>query len=129
MDVKKYGKLQESIIIQSTLKRLRDSFIGKTDYLFMGCIQYINPETFMSGPKHSLDSFMRKGMTFKDENELRITLYDNIVCHGVYKSVDVATLIEQIICHPNSSDDYLRKVGKLLIENSLDLRVKKSEIS
>jgi hypothetical protein len=127
-----YAKSSESIIIQSTLRRLRSCFNGKNDYLFMGCILYIDHETFVSGPKHSLDSFMRKNLFFKNENELRIIfysgLYNNKICHGVHKSVDVITLVKQVICHPHSSDDFIRKVRKLLNDNSLDIKMRRSEI-
>jgi hypothetical protein len=96
----------------------------------MGCILYIDHETFISGPIHSLDAFMRKNLSFKNENDLRIIfysgLYDNRMAHGMHKSVDVKVLIEQIICHPHSTDHFMRKVHKLLTEYSLNVNMSRS---
>jgi len=67
----KYGKSSESVAIQSTRRKLETSF-NSSDLLFTGFVEYIDHETYVSGPKHGLESFMRKNQNFRNELELRV---------------------------------------------------------
>jgi hypothetical protein len=132
---KNYTKSSESVAIQSTRNKLENSFNNSGDLLFTRCVEYIDHDSYVSGPKHGLDSFVRKNQNFKNELELRAifdySFYKDavLVCEGIYKSVDINVLIEQIICHPTSSNHFVNQARKLFADNSLDINVKRSELS
>jgi hypothetical protein len=130
---KNYTKPPESVAIKSTRRKLESCF-NSNDLLFTRFVEYIDHENYVSGPKHSLDSFMRKNQKFTNELELRVIfdyqfyIDEAEVCDGIYESVDLNELIEQVICHPSSSDHFINHVSKLLSNNSLNINVKRSTL-
>jgi hypothetical protein len=61
---------------------------------------------------------LHKNQKFKNELELRaifdyLFYKDAVVKYdGIYKAVDLNVLVEQIICHPTSSDDFVNRVSE-----------------
>ena len=127
-----YTKCVESVAIQSTYGRLKKCFNGKGDYLFIKTIQYIDHDKSVNFSGHGTGHFTKKNIRFRRESELRIIfdyrMYRNQPkSHGICKSVDLTTLIQSIVCKPNSPPEFLAKVKKLVESNSLDIKITKSK--
>jgi hypothetical protein len=121
----RYTNSSESVVIRSTWERLQHSFV-ENELLFMGSIQYIDHDKFVSPPTHGLAPFMHKNKAeYEDEKELRVifdySFYPGMQsgANGIRRLVDLHRLIDQIICHPQSSDDFVNKVRNLA-KNSCD---------
>ncbi len=135
---KLYLNSNEGIAIQSTFKRLRDSFRDKKHDVFIGRVQYIDYEKdrILDDP---LSSFVYKRESFKHEQEIRAVVqklptkglsprskrpFDS----GVYISVDLDLLISRIYLAPTSPKWLFELVKSVLAKYNLGREVHQSSL-
>ncbi|MEO6421320.1 MAG: hypothetical protein ABIR84_01165 [Candidatus Nitrotoga sp.] len=111
---KLYFKNDEGIAIQSTYRKLRDSFTDD-EKVFLGVVKYIDYEKEGINT-NSFSSFVHKRKSFEHEREVRALVeklpisesgcgYDyrkETISHGVKVRVDVEQLIEKIYLAPGT---------------------------
>jgi hypothetical protein len=72
---KLYLKSNEGIAIQSTVKRLRDSFISNNSTVHISKVRYLNYELESFGDDIFLSPFIHKRKSFEHEKELRAIVF------------------------------------------------------
>ncbi|KAF5417645.1 MAG: hypothetical protein C5S38_01275 [Candidatus Methanophagaceae archaeon] len=103
-----YLKTDEGVAIQSTFKRLTESFLNHAEHdVHIGTVKYIDYETEWLPERYSFNPFLHKRKSFEHERELRaiiqkfptkgdeIDLTQEIFDIGAYINVDLYTLIEK----------------------------------
>ena len=135
---KLYLNSNEGIAIQSTFKRLKDSFRDKKHDIFIGRVQYIDYEKDRISDD-PLSSFVYKRESFKHEQELRAVIQKLPVKglsprskrpfdSGVYISVDLGLLISRIYLAPTSPKWLFELVKSVLAKYNLDREVHQSSL-
>ena len=135
---KLYLESNEGIAIQSTFKRLKDSFKDKKNNIFIGKVQYVDYERDRI-PDDPLSSFLYKRRSFSHELELRAVIqklpekglsprskrpFDD----GIYVPVDLDILIDKIYLAPTSPKWLLELVKSLLMKYRLSKDVLQSNL-
>jgi hypothetical protein len=123
----KFGKIDRSVCIKSTIHRLKECFISESPIVYIGGIEYIdeNEKTpFVCGIRMSELYFFKRNKCIK-ESEVRafvgllskikdgnkVKYYKSpIEDGGTYVSVCLNTLIEKIYVSPTSSYEFLDEV-------------------
>ena len=133
-----YLKSNEGIAIQSTFKRLRDSFRDEKHDIFIGKVQYVAFEKERM-PEDPLSSFFYKRKSFEHELELRAVIqklprkglstrskrpFDD----GVYVPVDLNLLISKICLAPTSPQWLHELVESITRKYQLDKEVCQSSL-
>lgn len=112
-----YLKSNEGVAIQSTFKRLIDSFKGINAPIFIGKVTYIDYSK-ESIPQRNLNifyPFLYKRKSFEHERELRAVLGDlNPQKEPVYVGVDISTLIEKVYVAPTSEDWFYDLINSIV---------------
>jgi hypothetical protein len=116
---------ERGIAIQSTYRRLRDSFNDNPENVFIGPVKYIDWDEDWIPTGNVLDPFVHKRKYFESENELRaVTFYDtnpeNYVEFGKRMKVDLDTMIEAIYTSPSSQKWFYELVGRIVRRYDLD---------
>lgn len=112
----------DGIAIQSTYRRLKNSFAITNEIVNIGCVTYID---YDSGLFNSTDvdyRFMHKEKCFEHEREVRCLLHkwpDNIqdppvIGNGISIPIEIDTLIESVYVSPASADWFLDVVNVTL---------------
>lgn len=110
-----YLQSNEGVAIQSTYKKLKDSFSVTTERVHLGLINYINYETDFFAADNILNPFVHKRKSFEHEKEVRaltmkwptgeengMNIIDDTIVGGVNVSVNLNLLIENIYISPSS---------------------------
>lgn len=131
----KYGKGKYGIAIQSTFKRLCDSFASYTEYdVYVGTVEYIDREIATIKWGNTLQPFVHKNIHYEDEKELRVLLSKNVLqelekgnnsskgidiiefpINGTIAKVDIQTLIQKVVISPKAENwfkDLVQSVTK-----------------
>jgi hypothetical protein len=149
----------EGVAIQSTVERLITCFAKTPDPVYMGEVEYVDPNQFQApadAEGRSLSDYMFKRLAFQHEKEVRVGTYRSDVrleffefgClkndlgnvrvedillspqrKGVYVDVDVLTLIEKVVVSPLSPIWFSDLVASLSIKLSYMFEVVPSEMS
>lgn len=138
---KLYLKSNEGIAIQSTYKRLKESFNNNSkDNVYIGRVKYID---YGSGriPRDNLfRAILHKRKSFKYEEELRAMVWDDsILGHitrpdresykdGKYIGLDLEVLINKVYLGPGTPEWFDELVRSLLKKYCLSIKVKRSKL-
>lgn len=135
-----YLKSKKGIVVQSTYKLLKSSFVGADD-IFLGKVTYLNYQTKTINFYDPIAPFMHKRISFKHEREIRALttklplkgekkwdLSLETIKDGLPISVDLRTLIQKIYVAPNSSKRFLGMVRKAIKRNYFDWDVEPSNM-
>ena len=137
-----YSKGQNGIAIQSTFKRLCDSFIDSKTGIYIGKVKYIDyPSSPPISDLNAFVPFLHKRLSYKHENELRaMTLYwpsnpdpnnnrDIVPDKGEYVRVNLDRLIMRIYVSPDSQEWFKDLVGSTLKRYDLNKGVEQSDLT
>jgi hypothetical protein len=144
---KLYLKSNEGIAIQSTFKRLTESFNEYRDnYVYIGMIKYID-YTRESIPKnHFINPLMHKRISFEHERELRALISRfpmgfskepprlnlSPFTDGLYVPIKLDTLIEKVHVAPSSETwfyELVKSVTKKYLDSDFSEKVKMSPLN
>ena len=107
---KLYVKNSNGVAIQSTFKRLAESFREGTDNVYIGKVKYVDYMTELIPEGNSFYPFLYKRKSFAHESELRAIIqrmvvkqgsqevdWEKEICEiGIYVPVDIDVLVERI---------------------------------
>lgn len=142
---KLYLKNEEGIVIKSSFKKFKESFVDTLTDVFIGKVHYINynTDTFFYPPGNYSNphfnffrSFIHKRKSYSHENEYRaICAFDTDKSKsyernnkGLYVPVNLDILIEEIIVSPNSPDWFFELVKEILKVYNISKIVNKSTL-
>ncbi|MGA2310076.1 MAG: hypothetical protein ABSG57_11090 [Candidatus Bathyarchaeia archaeon] len=139
---KLYLKSENGIAVQSTFKRLAESFRGYSGDVHIGMVKYADYQTEWIPEGNSFYPFLHKRRNFAHESELRaviqripikqgseeIDLEGNICDIGIYVPVDLDILIEKIIVSP-SETWFIDLVKAIVTKYTLDKEVLPSSLA
>jgi hypothetical protein len=128
---KMYLKSDEGIAIQSTYKRLRDSFKGyKEQDVYIGKVNYIDYEKEKIPPDSALQAYMHKRKSFEYENELRVLITEFSDWQqktpsdtGRFIPVDLDEIIETIYVCPQAPPWFTDLVKSVVAKYGLNKEV------
>lgn len=106
---KLYLRSDCGIAIQSSFKRLTDSFAKEKRDVFIGKIKYIDYKKDIIPEGNIFWGFMHKRKSFEHEKEMRAVIQlplkngKPLVSDGLFVSVDLDTLIESVYLAPKSA--------------------------
>lgn len=136
-----YLKSNEGIAVQSTYKRLRDSFSSSQEEVLIGKVKYIDYETEWFKDDNYHDPFLHKRKSYEHERELRaITIkwpipeeggWDlepsiEIIKAGISVVVDLTGLIERIYVAPEAPAWFTELVQSVTNKYEYDIEVRQS---
>ncbi len=150
-----YLKSNVGVAIQSTFKRLKESFLNHTEpTVYIGTVNYINYETERTKIKfvsfetkantpesYLFRSFLLKRKSFEHERELRAIIHkfptkDNKIDYtqepfndGAYIRVNLNTLIEKIFVSPTAPKWFNDLVNSIIKKYNLKKEVIKSSLA
>lgn len=128
---KMYLKSDEGIAIQSTYKRLRDSFNGyKEQDVYIGKVNYIDYEKEKIPPDNALQAYMHKRKSFEYEKELRVLVTEfsdweqkEPTDTGRFIPVDLNEIIETVYVCPQAPPWFADLVKSVVTKYGLDKEV------
>lgn len=144
---KLYLKGEEGVAIQSTYKRLSDSFNNYDENdVFIGVISYIDHENDVIPWDNAYQPFVHKNRSFEHEKELRVVLSKDIrkelaknngkkldtlefPVNGVEAQINLETLIEKIVVSPKTQKWFEELVHSVTRKYGLDKIVIKSSLA
>jgi len=146
---KLYLKSDEGIAIQSTYRKLVDSFDNSDDYhLWVGMVNYIDYNKKHIPPDNMLYPYIFKRKSFEHEHELRAVITKNISAKdypnqiviggknllflpkkGVEIPVNLDVLIEKIYVSPTCEKWFEELVRSMVDKSELRKKVKKSSLA
>lgn len=144
-----YLKSNEGVAIKTTVAKLIKSFENTFEDVFVSKVRYIdydndiwyNEKEYPCQFYNFLTPIIHKRKEFMHERELRLLCEVKDAIRdddywlnqenekGIFLSVNIETLIEQIILHPTSDKFVEAKVFKLLEKYKLNKEVKNSKLS
>ncbi|KAF5431738.1 hypothetical protein C5S36_09945 [Candidatus Methanophagaceae archaeon] len=137
-----YLKTDEGVAIQSTFKRLTESFLNHAEHdVHIGTVKYIDYETEWLPERYSFNPFLHKRKSFEHERELRaiiqkfptkgdeIDLTQEIFDIGAYINVDLYTLIEKIFISPTAPKWFNDVVKSIVNKYDLEKEVIQSSLA
>jgi len=135
----------EGVAIQSTFKRLKDSFTPhKEDDILIGKVNYIDYKKDRIPEGNIFNPFLYKRKAFRYERELRAiivkfappektienhVLYADPKWFGIHVKTDLNVLIDKIIVSPNVPDWFIDLVKSVVKKYELNKKVEPSELS
>jgi len=137
---KVYSKSNEaSIVVQSTIGRLKKSFDVNTERIWIGEVEYIdfseyepNNRVFNFGAPNTLKAFFLKWNYFKYENEIRAVINKSVGKHksktGILVKVDLNELLEDVVLSPDSDEADLNLIKELKEKYNYSFPVRKSNL-
>lgn len=137
---------KEGIAIQSTFKRLKDSFkLNKVDEIYIGFVKYIDYEKDIIPDRNIFNPFLYKRKSFEHEKELRAIimkfalaeqskgkhiLYVDPEWIGNYVESDLSVLIENIVVSPTAPDWFTELIRSIMNKFGLiDIEIKQSDLT
>lgn len=128
---KAYSDLNTGIVVQSTPKRIMDSYSGD-DHIVIGKVSYIDESTHSAQPFGAPLNWyylvFSKLWFYEDERELRLSFEDFTKTGSNVKPINLETLITGIRVAPKANDAFFEKIQGLVRSAGLKCRVLKSEI-
>ena len=138
-----YAKEKEAIVIKTSINKLYESLNISKNMNFnidIGEVVYIDfHNTSLEYKNHIIEPLCFKDKKYEFENELRVVVWkrpqNNIlntdlnnfyVCHGGSLNIDLNILFDEIYISPNSSDDLIEKIKKMIPDNMKNKVILKS---
>ena len=138
---KLYLKSNEGIAIQSTYKRLKESFNNNSkDNVYIGRVKYIDYGSEGIPRDNFFRAVLHKRKSFEYERELRAMIWDrDIFCHimgpdkeaykdGKYVGFDLEVLIDKVYLGPDTADWFDELVQSLAKKYCLSIEVERSKL-
>jgi hypothetical protein len=134
---KLYLESNEGIAIQSTYKRLKDSFIGE-EQIYMGTVKYIDFQTEWIDATNMMSPFMHKRKSYEHEREVRalimklpivgdkLDLSKESITDGLKVKINMEVLIERIYVAPYSPRWFEELVKSVVTKYSYGFEIKHS---
>ncbi len=143
---KLYLTSKEGVAIQSTFKRLKDSFkVNKVDEIYIGFVKYIDYEKDSIPGGNIFNPFLYKRKSFEHEKELRAIimkfalaeqtkgkhiLYVDPEWIGNYVESDLSVLIENVVVSPTAPDWFAELIRSIMNKFGLtDIEIKQSDLT
>jgi len=101
-----YALEKQGLAVQSTIARLKQSFKGYKDHIFVGKVKYVDFETDFVPVRNALIPFLHKRKSFDHEKEVRAVIWsapaneDVSNISGIEVPADIETLIEKVYVSP-----------------------------
>ena len=137
-----YLKSDEGVAIQSTFKRLKESFLNHAEHdVYIGTVKYIDYETEWLPEGFTFYPFLHKRKSFEHERELRaivqkfptkgnkIDYTQEIFDDGAYINVNLYTLIEKIFVSPTAPKWFNDVVKSIVNKYDLNKEVTQSSLA
>ena len=138
-----YAKEKEAIVIKTSINKLYESLNISKNMNFnidIGEVVYIDfHNTSLEYKNHIIEPLFFKDKKYEFENELRVVVWkrpqNNIlntdlnnfyVCHGGSLNIDLNILIDEIYISPNSSNNLIEKIKKMIPDNMKNKVILKS---
>jgi tmRNA-binding protein len=135
----------EGVAIQSTFKRLKDSFhTHKEDEINIGKVKYIDYKKENIPKANIFNPFLYKRKAFEHERELRAVimkfaqleettgkhiLYVDPKWFGIHVKTDLEVLVDKIVVSPSVPDWVIDLVKSIVNKYALNKKVEASELS
>jgi hypothetical protein len=137
---KLYLRSGDGIAIQSTFRRLADSFSQYTDHtVYIGLVQYADYGTAYIPESNAMSVFMHKRIAFAHEHELRALICEfptdasnpspDFPDPGFYVPIQVETLINRIFVAPTSQPWFTDLVTNVVAKYGLNVPIVKSDLA
>jgi len=142
----RYAKGAEGIAVQSTYRRLSDSFRNYDETnTFAGLVDYIDHENAHISLSNALEPVVHKNVFFRDERELRVVLMKDInkelnkrgnsskdlylefPTTGCEVKVDIHALIEKVVVSPKAAKWFFALVESITKNYGFDFEVVESK--
>ncbi len=127
-----YLQSNEGIAIQSTFKRLSDSFKDVQYEINIGRVNYIDYEKEWIPEESPLYPLLHKRKSFEHEQELRAITVDGYLpehVDGKYVPVDIDRLIERIFVSPTSQSWFSELVRSVATKYDTNKEIRVSKLS
>lgn len=149
---KLYSKSNESVAVQSTYQKLRESIRDAED-VYIGKVQYIDYENesishyYDNGSRifNGFSPFLYKRKSFEHEREVRALIwrpsttaievqddsyqrFQDTIAHGIQIKVDVERLVEKIYVAPTAPDWFLDLVISVMQHYCFKFKIVRSEL-
>lgn len=123
----------EHIAIQTTMERLRDSFVCEDD-VFIGEVSYVDYEDTPISVENFLNFYVHKRRSFEHEQEVRAVVKvrprdADLPRGGKYIPIDTEKLIDQVVIAPHADEWFSDLVHDLAKKYKLDSRVRASSLA
>jgi hypothetical protein len=138
---KLYLKSNEGIAIQSTYKKLKESFDKNSkDDIYIGRVKYIDYSSEVIPRVNFFSAAMHKRKSFEYERELRAMIWDTVILGnimgsdkesykvGKYVGCDLEVLINKVYLGPETPDWFGELVRSLLKKYRLRIEVERSKL-
>jgi hypothetical protein len=143
---KLYFQDNAGIAIQSTFRRLKDSFEKEKEHkIYIGKVEYIDFENELMSHEGYHYAFLFKRRSFEHEQELRAIIqsiplktrgkdkghlnFDKPLCkEGIPVLVDLNTLVDKVYLPPTSHEWQIELIRSVISRYSLDKMVSKSTL-
>lgn len=135
-------KSEDGVAIQSTFRRLADSFNKSDETVHIGIVKYINYDIDWMPAENIIYPYLHKRLGFDYEKELRALVQrffltdKNIIdkektdaTKGLTIMVDLDILIERIFVHPNSPQWFFDTVNSITKKFSLEKEIIPSKLA
>lgn len=127
-----YAREQYGIAIRTDFKRLCDSFTDEVD-IFVGRIHYADYDRTVIPEENLLSAYLHKRKSFEHEREVRAVIMEvpmvedkailrpspDIPEYGRYCTVNLGTLIKQVVVSPLAPEWFADLVGSVAIRYDL----------
>ena len=134
-------KSEEGVAVQSTFKRLADSFAQyKKDDVYVGKVKYIDYEKDTIPKSNVFYPFVHKRKSFEHEQELRalimrfpasneeFDLDSGTFDKGIYVPIDLNVLIERIFISPTTEEWFGELVESIMRRYGLEKKITRSDL-
>ena len=135
-----YSRWQNGLAIRSTFKSLSESFTCNSS-VYIGRVQYVDYKTAVIPEDNIFALYMHKRRSFEYEREVRVLTMElppnaggaelsRDVCDvGMYYSVDVAKLVEEVVFAPHAEDWFVELVQSVAARYNLKVPVRRSSLA
>lgn len=137
-----YGLGQKGIAIQSSIKRLQDSFVDPDNDVYMSIINYIDYSKDIIPESNVMSPFCYKRKSYEHEKEIRaiilkyppavdghVTVTNFNTTKGIDVKVNLIELVENIYIAPNSPDWYFDQISIILEKFGQSFNLHKSNLN
>jgi hypothetical protein len=136
-----YAKNEVSIAIQSTFKRLKESFNKSTKKIYIGKVNYADYETDWIPEDNIFNPYTYKRKSFEHEKELRAIYFEfppesegkidfsqDALYERLYVDVDITNLIETVYLSPLTDEWFSDLIKSVIRKYNHDFEIRKSDL-
>lgn len=111
-----YGKIDESIAIQTTYAKLTKTVLDVKPYAEIGMVDYIDYETHDKPMIGGFHPYFHKRIPFDHESEIRALIWNHHSTeeYGMNVPVDIGSLMEKIYVSPTAGEWFYKLIKDVL---------------